>query len=159
MNLSFNKLERTLVLLGGGMAWISILGFLFLNPEGKFLLKYKFVLPYTYILSLVFVLFVCFFSMRNRVNDYLPDFYIYLFNFLCICGVLLGVLLVFVVLGMTHVPVDYQFYGGHFFFSSIVFYMAFFNCNKKAFGVGSKILYWLFIFLGLFAFILYLVLS
>ena len=78
---------------------------------------------------------------------------------LCVCGVLLGMLMTAAAAGMTHVPSSCKFYGGYYFISAIVFYLAIFNENKEVVGLGSKIIYWVMLFLGLSVMIAYVAFS
>jgi hypothetical protein len=144
-----------LIFLGGLAAWISILSQFFISPNSVFGKDKVFIGPYTYIFSLIFIVFIF-----NKKKIYIDGgikikLYGFVFIVLSIIGVLWGMLLFGSVVNSpnSEITPKYYQYGGHYFFSSIIFYLIFFRLNKKFMGVTSKIIYWLFMILLTFALI------
>src|SRR5690606_32598836 len=111
---------------------------------------------YLYICSLLLILFLIFISdFKLKFSGNLKSIvFVCAFNVLSLLGVFFGVLWELSALGTSN-PYQYgEIYGRHYFFSSIIFYVIFFNSCRKYMGFGSKILYWSYLLLLSFLLIL-----
>lgn len=149
MNIYNEKLKNGLIIFGGLVGWLSALSYFFTRSDSYFGRNYHFLWPYTFILSLVFVLVIYLIFRKKTIEykDISQFFIIFIFNFLSVYGVFLGILMGFSIANLPHIPKNYHFYGGHYFFSSIIFYLIFFRLNKEFMGMASNIIYWFFIIL------------
>ena len=99
MSLNKMKVRDSLIFLGAILGWVSVLSYFFTSSDSYFGRNYHFFWPYVYITSL-FLVVVIYFAFNKSFEikkGPLSNFFLYLFGFLSIYGVILGALMTFAI--------------------------------------------------------------